>query len=58
MKVAVPTNLMTPATVTDRRLDRLLAWEDRRIAVADAGRTSVAKPSLTELLPPPKRTRA
>jgi len=54
-------DLVPPPVMThpDRwRLDQLLAWEDHRIAAAETVRTPVTKPSLSNLLPPPKRTRA
>lgn len=48
----VPPPLMTQP---DRwRLDQLLSWEDRRIEIAVADLTG-PRPTLRELLPPPKR---
>ena len=38
------------------RLDQLLAWEDRRIASAEQALSQPRFPSITDLLPPPKRT--
>lgn len=43
------------------RLDQLLAWEERRIALAEAAALALVeprrKPELVDMLPPPKRDR-
>ena len=57
--------LVPPPVMThpDRwRLDQLLAWEERRIAVAEAAAKALLAPrrdvgSVSDLLPPPKQRR-
>ena len=56
---------MPPPVMThpDRwRLDQLLAWEERRMAIAEAAMQAFVpsdreRPSVTDLLPQPKRRR-
>lgn len=58
--------LIPPPVMThpDRwRLDQLLAWEEKRIALAEAALEAVVAPAreeigITDLLPQPKRRRA
>ncbi len=57
--------LVPPPVMThpDRwRLDQLLAWEEKRIALAEAGLEALLsphreEPTITDLLPQPKRSR-